>query len=168
MAAFLRDLGVEDAEGADARGARRASGGVRRDDLFLGESDPRPIELAKVGDHGVVMIAVEAAKLGPGLEQCLAEHFGVSMRKRAGQLGRCNRAIEERRDEARAARLAERAGPRMERGPVAQPLEISGPAFEPGGEAIESGSRQRLRPERAPQMKVEMPEKIAERCIEIG
>src|SRR3546814_2259599 len=78
------------------------------------------------------------------------------MRKRAGQLGRCNRAIEERRDEARAARLAERAGPRMERGPVAQPLEISGPAFEPGGEAIESGSRQRLRPERAPQMKVEM------------
>src|SRR3546814_15206592 len=90
------------------------------------------------------------------------------MRKRAGQLGRCNRAIEERRDEARAARLAERAGPRMERGPVAQPLEISGPAFEPGGEAIESGSRQRRRPERAPQLKVEMPEKIAERCIEIG
>src|SRR3546814_15029432 len=96
MAAFLRDLGVEDAEGADARGARRASGGVRRDDLFLGESDPRPIELAKVGDHGVVMIAVEAAKLGPGLEQCLAEHFGVSMRKRAGQLGRCNRSEERR------------------------------------------------------------------------
>src|SRR3546814_13221641 len=90
------------------------------------------------------------------------------MRKRAGQLGRCNRAIEERRDEARAARLAERAGPRMERGPVAQPLEISGPAFEPGGEAIESGSRQRLRPERAPQMKVEMPEKLAERRIALG
>src|SRR3546814_13323110 len=88
MAAFLRDLGVEDAEGADARGARRASGGVRRDDLFLGESDPRPIELAKLGDHGVVMIAVEAAKLGPSPENSLYEHSGLSLPHPHWQLGR--------------------------------------------------------------------------------
>jgi len=124
MAALFRDLGVEDAERADARGARRASGGMRRDDLFLRERDPRPVELAEVADLGVVMIAIKPAKLGPSLEQRLAEYFGVSMRICAGQLGRRNRAIEERRDEARAARLAERAGPRMEGGPAAEPLEV--------------------------------------------